>query len=569
MAFQIDSICTQNTDYDIINSLKNLPKGLPATFTRILRRLKHSPFADPSLGRKIFEIIVAAQRPLTLDELGEAISIVPGETTWDTSKSINSIFRSLESCGSLIVVDEELSTVHFAHSSVRRYLVSEPTDIDVQDYHVDPSEADLNLGKLAVTYLSLDVLGSQLVRIDGPSQLLAAEVPSFVVRSTLPKNKVVNKMALAILRGRKKPSNDSNLDLERNANAIPEKTTARQEGFSFLPYCQEYWLFHSSALHVLEGDRVYELWERLVEGDAITVELPWTPENLSDTGKQFEVWIWKNRHEALLRKAIRRLWYRCDIWQPAEFLHIMRQLESFLSLLPDENARHSLRLDPASPIDVILSEAVQYGYEMIAGLALHKGADINGVNNQNKSPLYVAVLKGNISMAQLLIQKGADVNHQCGDYGNALQAAAVGNHGLLVELLIASGADVNAQGRKYGSALIAAIVTGNINTVHILLEAGADPNAEDVLESTALIAGIRRKASSTVELLIEKGADVNKSGSNDKSPLRMAARLRNDDIVRLLLNAGAIIDFHGTSGQDYIKEYETNIEIGVLLYTRV
>lgn len=80
------------------------------------------------------------------------------------------ILWSLESCGSFLVVDEELSTVHFAHSSVKRHLLSEPTDLDVRDYHIDSSRADVNLGSIAVTYLSLDVLGHKLVKASGPSQ---------------------------------------------------------------------------------------------------------------------------------------------------------------------------------------------------------------------------------------------------------------------------------------------------------------------------------------------------------------------------------------------------------------
>lgn len=60
VAFQIDSICVHNTDHDILKCLEDLPKGLPATFRRVFRRLQHSIFADPSLGRTFFEIVAAA-----------------------------------------------------------------------------------------------------------------------------------------------------------------------------------------------------------------------------------------------------------------------------------------------------------------------------------------------------------------------------------------------------------------------------------------------------------------------------------------------------------------------------
>ena len=465
----------------------------------------------------------------------------------------------------MIVIDEELSTVHFAHSSVRRYLLSEPTDLEVQDYHVDPAQADINLGKLAVTYLSLDVLCNQLVRTDEPSRLLAAELPSFVVRSALPKAEVVNKVALAILRGRKKPSNDSTLDVERNSNLVHETNTHRQEVFSFLPYCQEFWLCHSNALHELEGGRVYELWERLVEGETNTVDLPWAPENFSDFGKRFEIWIGKSRHTTLIRKAIRQLWNRYDIWQPKSH-YDMPQLENFLSLLFDEKARHSLKLGPVSPVNDILCEAARCGYETIIGLALHEGANINASNSMDYTPLYAAVLGDNMITTQLLIQKGADVNRQEGGYGSALQVAAVRGKDQIVELLIASGADVNAHSIKYGTALMAAVTSCNSVIVRRLLEAGADPNANGGTYGTALLAGIAKKDSDTVHLLIEKGANVNGPGLDGETPLRMAAKLRKRDMVENLLMKGAIIDFYGFSQKYYMKEYDTSRSIAQLLY---
>ena len=382
MAFQIDSICAQNTDHDIIKSLEDLPKGLPATFRRILRRLQRSAFADPNLGRKIFEIVAAAQRPLTLDELGEAISITPGDTVWDRSKSVNDILKSLESCGSFIVVDEELSTVHFAHSSVKRHLLSKPTDLDLPDYHIDPLRADINLGGIAVTYLNLNVLGNQLSKTSGSSQRYAANVPSFVVRSALPKRNVVNKMALAVLRGRKMRGNDSGPNLERSANLLSEKNAHMQEVFSFLPYCQEYWLYHSKSFADSTPYPVYKLWTSLVSGEVSTVELPWAPENLLDLGEQFVDWISKNRHDALTKWAIYKL---CFLHSHNPAVFIIEQLELFLSLLPDDDTFPKLDFISKHRVNALLVEAASRGCEKVVRLAVQEGADINTLDAANSN----------------------------------------------------------------------------------------------------------------------------------------------------------------------------------------
>lgn len=351
VAFQIDSICALNNDHDIISSLKDLPKGLPATFRRILRRLQDSPFADPGLGRKIFEIVAAAHEPLTLDELREAISIIPGNTVWDGSRLVNDILRSLESCGSLLIVDEELSTVHFAHSSVKLHLSSEPTALDVRVYHIEPFQADINLGKVVVTYLNLDVLGNQLSKrrepasgpANGPAQLYTASVPSSVIKSALPKRDVVNRVALVILRGRKS-GNDAGLNSARRTNLLGEKNTQMQEDFTFLPYCQKYWLYHSKNFH-LKRDRVRGLWDRLVNGRVHTVELPWVHATSTLLDKQFICWVVENRHNALASRALDRLH---DTNPFSSTYESLKTLEQLLNLLQYNDSFQGLDLAPAN-----------------------------------------------------------------------------------------------------------------------------------------------------------------------------------------------------------------------------
>lgn len=589
VAFQIDSICAQNTDHDILNSLEHLPKGLPATFRRILGRLQHSAFTDPSLGRKIFEIVAAAQRPLTVNELEEAISITPGDTEWNQSKLVNNILKSLESCGSFIVVDEELSTVHFAHSSIKRHLLSKATKLDIRDYHIDSSRADINLGSIVVTYLSLDVLDHQLTKASGPSQPYAANVPSFVVKSTLLKHDVVNKMALAILRGRRTPVKDSGLDLERSAHLLREDTHM-QEVFSFLPYCQEYWLYHSRSIYASEHDRVYELWTRLLNGTERTAELPWASEKPADLGEQFLGWITKNVHIALIIIAIRQLWSNRS-YNIAKFgayssqafdgstsrFFDMGRLELLLSLLPDEEARRSLDLDSPTGIDALLQEAVTSGYEAVVRLVIQNGvvpninilSDLDGKANLNDlygKALHDAVWSNQKAIAELLIDSGANVNYQGEKYGSALEAAAA-LHGMdpIVKLLLEKGADMNACGGGRGTALTAAAAIDNVAAIELLLKAGADVNVYAGFHGTALIAAVTNENSWAVMMLLKAGAKVDSRGPNGARPLRVAAKRENEFIVKQLLACGAPIKETLEDEQEYMKYYETSRAIARML----
>lgn len=570
VAFQIDSICALNNDHDIISSLKDLPKGLPATFRRILSRLRDSAFADPGLGRKIFEIVAAAQEPLTLDELREAISITPGNMAWDGSRLVNDVLRSLESCGSLLIVDEELSTVHFAHSSVKLHISSIPTDLDVRDYHIDLFQADINLGKVAVTYLNLDVLGNQLSNTsertsgptngptNGPAQLYTASVPSLVVRSALPKRDVVNRMALAILRGRKMPRNDSGLRLERSANFLGEKITQMQDVFTFLPYCQKHWLYHSKNFP-FELDRVNGLLDRLVNGMVHTVELPWAPERLTDLSEQFVYWVSNNRHHALRKREIDKLCYTyaCN---PGNFE--IRQLENSLNVLLYEDDLRSLDLKPEYGVAGLLQKAASLGLKMVVRLALQEGADINADHGIYSSALHAAVSSGHRIVAELLIERGADVNSGGGKHGSALQAASI-DHSMyrIVELLIEKGAEVIFYSGVFTTALAAAARVNNVRTLRLLLKAGADVNFHGNTYHTALSAAVFAERMESVSILLDAGADVNMSGWVDKSPLRVAARIKNYDIVMKLLDYGAFIDADLGTEEEYTKEFHTSRRI--------
>lgn len=570
VAFQIDSICALNNDHDIISSLKDLPKGLPATFRRILSRLRDSAFADPGLGRKIFEIVAAAQEPLTLDELREAISITPGNMAWDGSRLVNDVLRSLESCGSLLIVDEELSTVHFAHSSVKLHISSIPTDLDVRNYHIDLFQADINLGKVAVTYLNLDVLGNQLSNTsertsgptngptNGPAQLYTASVPSLVVRSALPKRDVVNRMALAILRGRKMPRNDSGLRLERSANFLGEKITQMQDVFTFLPYCQKYWLYHSKNFP-FELDRVNGLLDRLVNGMVHTVELPWAPERLTDLSEQFVYWVSNNRHHALRKREIDKLCYTyaCN---PGNFE--IRQLENSLNVLLYEDDLRSLDLKPEYGVAGLLQKAASLGLKMVVRLALQEGADINADHGIYSSALHAAVSSGHRIVAELLIERGADVNSGGGKHGSALQAASI-DHSMyrIVELLIEKGAEVIFYSGVFTTALAAAARVNNVRTLRLLLKAGADVNFHGNTYHTALSAAVFAERMESVSILLDAGADVNMSGWVDKSPLRVAARIKNYDIVMKLLDYGAFIDADLGTEEEYTKEFHTSRRI--------
>lgn len=505
-----------------------------------------------------------------------AMSITPGETEWSQRKQIHDVLKSLKSCGSFLVVEEEYSTVQFAHSSIKRHLLSHPTDEDVGDYHVNPLQADSRLLDTIITYLNFRIFDTQVATASRPTRSNATNIPGFVMKSSLPKRITANKMALALLKARKTTGQDLNLTLEGNALHGNAKDRDVQDLRCFLPYCQDYWLHHSRDMDSA-NDPIYRLWVRLVEGKLGTVELPWAPEQYWNLEKRFVAWLVDNRHKALIATALNALWRRhfSLAFDHAQLIGDLSLFETLLNLVPS-HFRVDKGIRPLvfycapgvrawTPVQLSIEEAAMHDYHAVFGLLLREAAEMDvGYARRRNHNLQLAVCSGHADIARLLIENGADVNFEGGKYGSPLQAAAA-TAGMqsIVELLIATGARINTPTVEYWPALIHAVGIGEIKTVESLLEAGADVEAQKSpwnytsgnIHSTALTAAVARGDETIVRLLIAAGAKVKIPDRMGNTPLRIAAHHGYTAVVMLLLNEGARVEF----GWD-IPEYRRNIE---------
>jgi hypothetical protein len=75
------------------------------------------------------------------------------------------------------------------------------------------------------------------------------------------------------------------------------------------------------------------------------------------------------------------------------------------------------------------------GHDKIVHILLERGADVNAQGGHYGNALQAACFGGHDKIAQMLLERGADVNAQGGEYGNALQAARRGGYNHIVKLL--------------------------------------------------------------------------------------------------------------------------------------
>ena len=466
MDFQIDSICSQKTDKAILAVLEDLPKDLPETFNRVLRKLQYSNAADSLFCIRIFNLVAAAQRPLSLEELREAVSVKPGETLWDASMLVNDMLRSLlDSCGSLVAIDEEYLTVHFAHHSVKQHLLSAPSDSDLKKYHMNLREADLYLGDTIVTYLNLGVFNRQLAKIK-PTTL--PEVKNYtsatsILCGSLPQS-TINRLAVKFLRSRENSRFDLQSQIKTAVGIEDQSEKQTQQTHFFLPYAQKHWLFHTKMFKPTRVS-VYTLWRRLVDKEIDSVELPWTPGRSHEFDDEYLGWITENQHWALINRSLHKLSRTLDDSSAA--LSAVRLLLDCI-----ETTATDLNVDIVD-FEAALFTASCWNFQAIVLLSLEKGVNVNVKSRTYGTALHAASFKGHQEIVRLLLENGANVDAKDKKYGTALQAASSFGNEETVRLLLEYGANVNAEGGSYGSALKAASSFGHEDIVRLLLENGA------------------------------------------------------------------------------------------------
>ena len=524
VSLEIETICSQTTDWGIRRALRDLPKDLPATFDRILLRLQYSGFADPSLSKTIFSFIAAAKRPLKDQELQTAISIKLGQKELDLDKFVNDMTTALQSCGSLLVRDEDDLTVQFAHQSVKQHLLSAAdTKSKVKEYHMDPITIDIYLGKISVTYLSFTCFGKDVEkRQDHKAPQLN---PEGILGTTLPSGDVLTKLALLHLRAKGKSKRDISHQLEETAQKVNSKFQMQVQNH-FLDYATEFWLQHSKYFEpskIKEGD-VYELWKHLVDGDS---KLPWTKGSYTE----YLEYMIQNEHWALITRTLNLLAAsKKNVLKSGESPDFTK-LELLLKLLPKTRAVNPTL---AATYDRLLIQAASVNESGIVRLLLERRVNLSIEKGQMS--LERAAEAGFLDIVQLLLENGPELNAQRA-FDVALRDLRWQQkpaNEKIFRFLLAQGANFNAQeGRPLMSL---SSNPENENILRLFLDQEVD--TED-LGNALVRASSEPKHGNIVRLLLDKGINVIAQSIRDKALQAAMPVPNNDEVISLLMHHGA------------------------------
>lgn len=179
------------------------------------------------------------------------------------------------------------------------------------------------------------------------------------------------------------------------------------------------------------------------------------------------------------------------------------------SLETGEMFAHELDDEKAKDLEELVLREAREHHITIANLLLNAHANIDAIDEENETPLFLA---------------------------------ARNNHESLFRHFLTCGADARITNLKGESVLHVAATSGNDNILRILLENGPDLEAVDKLGVPALYHACIRQNNRAAELLLQHGANVNARYPNVPTALHLAARSGNESIVRLLLDHKADVD---------------------------
>lgn len=248
------------------NTISNFPKDLNETYERILAKVFQSSRNDDmrTVLVRVFRWVLGARRPLTVAELEEAVALEKNDNylRFDRVAS-NSGERLIANCGNLVILNENDSTVAFAHHTVQQYLCSMPSNHPflVEDV-LSLKHANHEIGQICLAYLSFSDFETQLIKVaTNPVELKKAEQ---LVWSNVPLGKYIKRTLLGSSRSRETatniPSEEHTIRFPLPTRSQPSHIMNRK--YAMLDYIISTWVWHTA--HLTTGSENWAKFQNVV-----------------------------------------------------------------------------------------------------------------------------------------------------------------------------------------------------------------------------------------------------------------------------------------------------------------
>lgn len=579
----------------ILQATTHIPKTVDEAYDRIL-----SKSYNPKEAARILHIIVAAERALSLRELGFALSI-RGHPLSLNDVDIKSEDRLRENirdtCGLFITIIH--SRIYLLHQTAKEFLVRDSRLLSTDSVNPDlvwkhtllPSESHELLAGICTSYLLLSRPDAVHNSNDHESQLTnngilfdySANYWATHVRKS--QAKISEPMARSILR-----LCDINSKICKNWLQVFWKKTMNTtfpEGFTSLMVASYFGLYemvkrmlstmtndielntqdrtyNRSALSWAAGNGFGDVVKLLVRGGRyprriISLLLFGNSHEINSldaygrTPLFYAIWKGNAAVVEILLRAKARLDLTDKIGGSPLFYAMSYRREFIVNLL---YAYGATATSEDKKVNQLFFTAVKTGDEQFVQLFLDAGFGIesNSLNQNHReikyegdTPLHCAVRYGNINIVQLLLKYNADINSFDLNKRTPLSYAIEFKHIDIMHFLVNRGADINLIDAYTRMPLHFAIKSVNFGLIQFVIDTELNNNPVSKPKYMPILYAIESGNIDVIQFLIDRGADISSIDIKNRTPLSYAVQSRNLKLAHFLVDRGAnigLLDSH-------------------------
>lgn len=355
---------------------------------------------NTGLVQKVFRWVAVAKRPLTLDEIREAVSIEIGQQYLNTERLVREMTPIALWCENLLqITEDQPQSLHFAHNTIREFITKGDLPTQLSDFHIDVDEADHFAGKICITYLHLNDFKTAVARRPQPLRVN----PVAIAGTALGRGPKVTELTsrFADVLGHRRARADPDLAGVIASYDRADDMDSLQQKHPFLKYAAKHWVSHSVRFQNGRSS-TWILWHRIITNGHSLVHVPWHESIFYRREEAILIWSHQTHHYALL---------------------------CYANTVPG--------LSDFRRIELMRSSAAEGDSEAIA-IFLDAKCSIPCISRA----LQAASGGGHIKVVERLLDAGANVNAATAEseVQTALQAASGGGHIEVVERLIDTGA---------------------------------------------------------------------------------------------------------------------------------
>ncbi|QYT06229.1 hypothetical protein H0G86_013091 [Trichoderma simmonsii] len=592
----------------ILQATAHIPKTVDEAYDRIL-----SKSYNPKEATRILHIVVAAERALSLRELGFALSIRSHHRACNDIdiKNEDRLRENIrDTCGLFVTIIH--SRVYLLHQTAREFLVRDGKLLSTRYINPDlrwkhillPYESHKMLAEICISYLLLSGVSLPILdnhESDNTSNRILFDYSANYWATHLREShaKITEPMAQSILRLCDPDSTICNNWLrvfwEKTSNTpFPKQfTTLMIVSYLGLDAIVKMMLstttknikltardetYGRSALSWAAGNgfddvvklltRGYHNWHRkftlLLLGNISEID---SMDASGRTPLLHAIWNGNAAVIETLIKAGARLDVTDNIGGTPLFYAMYYRRDAIVKLLLKHGATPISGYKMATEL---FFSAVEKGDLQVIQLFLDSGFDIESRKRGNQTPLLLAANMGRRDVIQVLLDQGANIKVEDEGGRMPLHCAATSGDIDTVQLLLNNDADINLMDLTKRTPLSYAVESENFELVQFLVDRGADINSPDLNKRTPLSYAVEAENFELIQYLDGRGADINVVNSNKRTALSYAVESEKIKLIHLLITGGAdinLVDSNKHPPLSYAIE-SNNIKLILLLIDR-